>query len=432
MEDEIIIIIGAGAAGLMAARELSLQKKKVVVLEANEYPGGRIRTTGDALFSMPLELGAEFVHGKLTETFRLLRRYKLRCIPVKGTILRLKADGLEKSDYIEDRHHYLEKCLDALQEDLSIDEFIQRYFTNNEHEETGHEIRKFVEGYDLADTSRASTLAFRDEWRDEGKQFRIEGGYCGIVEGLMNDCVKAGVTFHFTSPVDTVHWKPNDIEAWTIDGQRYHGTKLLVTVPVKLLALQEQPGAIRFDPPLPQIQLAAEQIGFGTLIKVFLEFETAFWKEERSIRRLGKKVKKAGFLFCDSVLPTWWTQEPSDVPLLTGWLCGPASRTWAKTDEDTVRELALQTLSDLFDESVHALASRLVGWRMIDWGAQTFAQGAYSYRTVGDDVPLGILRTPIEGTIFFAGEALGKEGVGTVEAALLSAKDAVGLMKVWG
>src|SRR2546423_11270214 len=75
MEDEAdVLIIGAGAAGLAAARELSVAHLKVIVLEAREWIGGRIHTHYDRF---PIELGAEFVHGKPPETLAIVERAHL-------------------------------------------------------------------------------------------------------------------------------------------------------------------------------------------------------------------------------------------------------------------------------------------------------------------------------------------------------------------
>ncbi len=77
METEILII-GAGAAGLMAARELALAGRRVRVLEARERAGGRAYTVHDPSFRLPVELGAEFVHGDLPLTGMLLKKAGIR------------------------------------------------------------------------------------------------------------------------------------------------------------------------------------------------------------------------------------------------------------------------------------------------------------------------------------------------------------------
>ena len=94
---ETIIVIGAGAAGLMAAYELSKNKKKVIVLEAADRLGGRIHTCTSDAFSMPVELGAEFIHGKLPLTLQLLKKGGIKHYPVKERCFILKMESLKSN-----------------------------------------------------------------------------------------------------------------------------------------------------------------------------------------------------------------------------------------------------------------------------------------------------------------------------------------------
>ncbi len=84
MKDIDILIIGAGAAGLMAAYTLSNAGKKVAILEARNRAGGRIHTLENASFFKHAELGAEFVHGNLPITLRLLKKAGIRYYPAWG------------------------------------------------------------------------------------------------------------------------------------------------------------------------------------------------------------------------------------------------------------------------------------------------------------------------------------------------------------
>ncbi|MGC4035755.1 MAG: FAD-dependent oxidoreductase [Chitinophagaceae bacterium] len=78
-----IIIVGAGASGLIAARELSAKGYSCCVLEAASFPGGRIHTTKEE-FSLPTELGAEFIHGELPLTLSLLNESGITYLSLEG------------------------------------------------------------------------------------------------------------------------------------------------------------------------------------------------------------------------------------------------------------------------------------------------------------------------------------------------------------
>src|ERR1700716_4547776 len=80
-----IVVIGAGAAGLMAARELARAGKRVTILEARDRWGGRIHPLPFADFGYPAEGGAEFVHGEAPVTNGLLREAGLSLLTIEGT-----------------------------------------------------------------------------------------------------------------------------------------------------------------------------------------------------------------------------------------------------------------------------------------------------------------------------------------------------------
>jgi len=82
------LIIGAGAAGMLAASELSIRGFKITMLEANDRIGGRINTIIDRSFDNPLETGAEFIHGNLPQTISLLNEQALNLPLLKEIIFR--------------------------------------------------------------------------------------------------------------------------------------------------------------------------------------------------------------------------------------------------------------------------------------------------------------------------------------------------------
>jgi hypothetical protein len=104
----------------------------------------------------------------------------------------------------------------------------------------------------------------------------------------------------------------------------------------------------------------------------------------------------------------WWTQAPDDYPLLTGWLNGAQSKRLQKTDVSSLLQESLQSLSNIFKIKVSSLKQKLTAWHIEDWSKDRFTLGGYSYDTLQTDDAKKILNTPVEETIFFAGEALYK------------------------
>ena len=102
MKEYDVLVIGAGAAGLMAAHEIALAGRKVCVIEAKEKCGGRIQTFYTAA-NYPLEAGAEFIHGDLPLTMQLAKKAGLNTSTVGGSIWQKKDGGLqEQEDFIDD------------------------------------------------------------------------------------------------------------------------------------------------------------------------------------------------------------------------------------------------------------------------------------------------------------------------------------------
>ena len=111
MPDECdVVIIGGGAAGLAAARDLDRTGKSIIVLEARDRLGGRIHTIHDVSFPLPLELGAEFIHGRPDDLLNIVRSTNLVTCDAEGEHWHLEENRLTKADdvweQIEQVWHY--------------------------------------------------------------------------------------------------------------------------------------------------------------------------------------------------------------------------------------------------------------------------------------------------------------------------------------
>src|SRR5215469_6203360 len=156
------VIVGAGAAGLMTARELARAGKKVTILEARDRCGGRIYPLPAQEFGYPAEGGAEFVHGAAPVTRALMREAGLSLLPIEGTRWGAR-NGAFSPNESRLTHSALQRALSGLKTDLPVAEFLKTHFADRKYSELRNAVKRMVEGYDAADPNRASTFALRDE-----------------------------------------------------------------------------------------------------------------------------------------------------------------------------------------------------------------------------------------------------------------------------
>jgi monoamine oxidase len=407
-----VIIVGAGAAGLMAARELSAHFQ-ITILEAAGRTGGRIRTMDDSGFPVKIEAGAEFVHGKLPLTLSLLKKAGLTVREIEGDMFQVTGGQLkEVEDMIEGWDELLKK-MGKQKEDLTVKEFLDEYYNEPKHEPIRRHITGYVQGFDVADINKASVKELYKEWcHEDEKNFRIEAGYGKMIGFLESECVKYGCTIRTSHLVKQVTWEKGLVTVLTSNEKTFSADKLIITVPVPVLQHRHSAAAITFSPAIDQYFQAADGIGFGNVVKLMLLFKSAFWEDHQ---------KNIAFIFSDKKFPTWWTQLPDKTALLTGWLGGPPANELNGQSNDAMIAIALESLAGIFKTDISYLQSMLVSGHVINWANEPYIMGAYSYATPASADSKQVLNTPLENTIYFAGEAVYEgSSPGTVEAALTS------------
>lgn len=417
-----IIVIGAGASGLMAAYTLAKAGKKVIVLEARNRTGGRIYTLNSPAFFNKVELGAEFVHGDLPVTLSLLHEAGIPYSPAGGDMWRYKNGRFTQEDEQVEGWDKLMDQLDDLSENISINTFLERYFSEEKYDRLKQRVRQFVAGYDTADPDKASAYALREEWQneDEGAQHRPDNGYGEMISYLVKQVETNGSEVLVNAQVNTVHHTLNEVKVTTTVGETYLSTQVVVALPLGVLQLPgNTDGFIDFQPAIPKHQQAIQQMGFGAIIKVLLSFKQPFWEHHS-----GEDMSEMGFLFSDEKIPTWWTQAPEHQPVLTGWLGGPAAQNLVNVPDNELLDIALQSLSNIYQVSKQDLEKQLMGSYIANWTADPYARGSYAYDTVDASDARKVLHQPVNNKLYFAGEYLYQgPSMGTVEAALTSGKD---------
>ncbi|TYL91074.1 FAD-dependent oxidoreductase [Bradyrhizobium rifense] len=414
---EHIVIVGAGAAGLMAARELARAAKRVTILEARDRCGGRIHPLPASEFGYPADGGAEFVHGEAPVTRDLLSKAGLSVQAIEGT--QRSFDGTKLSREGRDNPHEAElhAALRDLKDDLTVAEFLRRHFAGDKYGQMRHTIERMVEGYDAADPERASTLALREEWMEGGlhTQGRVVGGYGALIAFLAAECRKHGVVIRLNCEVVAIE-EGATVAVRCAGGETFACDKVILTVPLPLLREIALPQAAR------EKAAAAADIGFGNVIKILLRFSRPWWRDRAA------DLADLTFLLSDETIPVWWTQNPSEHPVLTGWFGGPRTAELSHLDSQGLIDAGIDSLATIFSLSRDDLVRDLVASEAANWAHDRFARGAYSWATPQTRAAQEILARA-DGPVLFSGEALYRgRDMGTVEAALASGRETARLI----
>jgi monoamine oxidase len=429
-EESDVVIIGAGVAGLAAALSLARAGRKVTVLEARNRIGGRIYTRHIERSPIPIELGAEFVHGKPSETLNIVEAARLLLCDSAEKHWNLHNGVIIRSDeYWSDLEDIMERMKQVKDRDLSFQEFLDKH----DHQR-GTEARAiaslFIQGFHAAETSKISVLSLNQENEaadqiDGDRQFRILNGYDRIANWLYDSAMALGVCFVLGAAVNAVLWQRGHAQATAItpEGKRdFEAAQALVTLPLGVLKVSSnEPGAIRFTPPLAAKERAAHSLEMGQVSKFVLLFRERFWEGLKLPATAGhQELSDFGFIHRpDVIVPTWWTQLPVRVPILVGWAGGPNGEDLARDDEHVALDRAIDSLRRILGVSRGTIDKQLEHSYTHNWLDDPFARGAYSYVPAGAMEAQAELAKSIESTLFFAGEATNTAGhSGTVHGAI--------------
>ncbi len=394
-----VVVIGAGMAGLTAARRLADGGMDVTVLEARDRIGGRTWT--NTSLGMPIDLGGAWIHGPENNPLTELadqagaRRVEtdfdrpvvfqggreLSADVVQTTLKRWQEITKELAPLSEDAGEG-QSVADGLAEVADMNDPLIQWAVASE-----------IVGEYAADPDELSLKWLGNEGEFGGGDLILPGGYQQLTQHLAR-----GLTIKLGAEVSQVIHSGSGVRLETTQGA-VDADRVIITIPLGVL----KAGAIAFDPPLPEVKQAAiERLGFGLLDKVVLKFDQPFWPDADVIGLVGSDQPVSMLINGETF---------ADAPLLVGLRGGREARERESlTDQDAVAQV------------VTALtAPNPTGSLVTRWAADPFARGSYSFIAVGsspDD--MDALAEPVGERLLFAGEATDPEFFATVHGAYLS------------
>ena len=433
-----VLVLGAGVAGLAAARALLDAGRRVLVLEARDRLGGRVLTRRPDDLALPVELGAEFVHGTPPELWQLLDAARLRVCDAAEEHVTLDGGRLVER---EDFGGALGEVLDALspetaRPDRSFAAFLASRFGGDAHADVRRLAAAYVEGFHAAPVDDVGVHGLAHaEGAASGNDlaFRIVDGYDRVVAWL-HDGAGLAPEVRLRTVVHRVRWSAGRVrvEAHGPDShseQAIDAAACVVTLPVGVLtAAADAEGAVAFEPPLDAKRDALAGLAAGHVTRVVLQFRRRFWEERDAVPALDAAVDPLQLSFIhapERAVPVWWTQRALRAPVLVAWIGGPRGAALAALDREALVQTCLDSLAGTLGRDAAALREELVAAHAHDWSGDPFARGAYSYARVGGADGGAQLARPLDDTLFFAGEATATGGNGgTVHGALASGRRA--------
>lgn len=407
VDNKSVLVIGAGMAGLAAARSLADAGRPVRIIEARNRIGGRIDTNRE--WGTALEMGASWIHGT-----------------TNNPLLEL-ADKVHAQIVPTDYNHPVKLAIDQPLQPITFDAKAWRDLVSDAREEAvggslGAAVAAQADREELSDRERAElayyvTTEIEDEYAADADQLSVstfdQGSYTGGPQSVVTSGYDAfphsladGLQIIFNAVVNSVAQQGDSITVRAGD-RIFHGPAAIITVPLGVL----KSGAITFDPPLPEAHAhAVTALGFGVLSKSYFRFRQRNWDQENAFYQyLGA---------ADNRWAQWFTLPAAAGPIVLAFNPGRTGRYVESAPPAELLAGAAPIAQQLF-------GADLVDVRSSRWTVDPYALGSYSYHAPGSGPEdRRRLQEPVSDRIYLAGEAVGSDNPATVHGALLSGRHA--------
>ncbi|EEE44043.1 flavin monoamine oxidase family protein [Roseibium alexandrii] len=416
-DDFDVIVIGAGIAGLAAARRLQDLGYAVVVLEATSAVGGRIRT--DWSLGAPFEVGAGWIHKPDgNPVSKMADEIDAPTYVTSDESYQVFAQGgaavprSEINSKYRDLMRLYKRVDDTFDNDQSLSEAIRRVSQDSLQDPV---LRWMMSAYTEFSTGgpieKLSAYYFDEDDEYDGADVILTKGYDQIPKSLAD-----GLDVRFDTVVEAIEYEEGDGAAVYTSTGTFESYFVICTVPLGVL----KKGAISFDPPLPKAhQKSINEIGFGSVTKLALKFDRPFWPED--IQYLGYMSEPKGRW---NYFLNYRTFSPENI--LLGVSVGDYPFVAeAMSDPDMIAD-CMGALRAMFGEDIPEPTGHLV----TRWSEDPHTFGAYSYSAVGN-TPADFDRfaKPVANTILFAGEHATFDFHGTTHGAYLTGLVAANLIE---